>query len=188
MLHRKILALSRRYASSECNSNNSLNPRCIMVVAMASSVPSEIDWRRVLLIAAHTNYSDTLTYEIYEHDLIFHHKQLHIHYLQIIHKVLLEVPSAELPSSQSKNFFPFYSARPFVIYLSAATSLARMQQQPSLPHPYIPVYSMPQLRRRRLHPVERGGRQPMAGRPEVSQSLFNRPLCNRTILLYFNRH
>ena len=133
---------------------------------MASLVPSEIDWRRVLLIAAHTNYNNNLTYEIYVHDLIFHHKQLHIHYIQIIHKVLLEVPSVELPSSQVKTF-PIQRDLWFNIYPDAATSLARMQQQPSLPHPYIPVYYMLQLRRRRLHPVERGVRQPMAGRPEV---------------------
>ena len=88
----------------------------------------------------------------------------------------MEVPSVELPSSQVKTFL--VSARPLVIYLDAATSLARMQQRPSLPHPHIPVYYMLQLRRRRLHPVERGGRQPMAGRPEVPQSPFTRPLCN----------
>ena len=78
---------------------------------------------------------------------------------------------------QKLNFFD--SARPLVIYLNAATSLARMQQRPSLPHPYISVYYMLQLRRRRLHPVERGVRQPMAGRPEFPPSLFNRPLCNK---------
>ena len=72
---------------------------------MASSVPSEIDWRRVLLIAEYTNYNNKLSYEIYLHDLIIHHKQLHIHYIQNIHKVLLEGPSVELPSSQVKLFF-----------------------------------------------------------------------------------
>ena len=44
-----------------------------------------------------------------------------------------------------------FSATCGYIYLDAATSLARMQQRPSLPHPYIPVYYMLQLRRRRLH-------------------------------------
>ena len=73
-----------------------------MVVAMASSVPSEIDWRRVLSIAAYTSYNNKLSYEMYLHDLLFHHTQLHIHYIQIIHKVLLEVPSVELPSSKVK--------------------------------------------------------------------------------------
>ena len=144
MLHRKILALSRRYASSECNSNNSLNPRCIMVVAMASSVPSEIDWRRVLLIAAHTNYSDTLTYEIYEHDLIFHHKQLHIHYLQIIHKVLLEVPSAELPSSQSKTSLSFSATFRYILLCGhlprphAAAAVAASSVHPCVLHAAAP--------------------------------------------------
>ena len=145
---------------------------------MASSVPSDIDWRRVLLIAAHTNYNNNLTYDIYVHDLIFYHKQLHIIY--IIYKLFtkfswkfLVLNFQVIPSWSSS-----YSARPLVIYQDAATSLARMQQRPSLPHPYIPVYSMLQLRRRRLHPVEWGGRQPMAGRPEVPLSPFNRPLCN----------
>ena len=82
---------------------------------MASSVPSEIDWRRVLLIAAHTNYNNNLTYEIYVHDLIFHHKQLHIHYLQIIHKVLLEVPSAELPSSPKLKLSLFSATSGYIL-------------------------------------------------------------------------
>ena len=73
---------------------------------MASISPLGDRLASVLLIAAHTSYNNNLTYEyIYIHDLIFHHKQLHIHYIQIIHKVLLEVPSVELPSSQVKTFF-----------------------------------------------------------------------------------
>ena len=65
MLHWKILAivLARRYASSECKCDESLNPRCIMVVTLASSVPSELDWRRVRLIAARTRYNNNLEYE-----------------------------------------------------------------------------------------------------------------------------
>ena len=86
-----------------------------MVVAMASISPLGDRLASVLLIAAHTSYNNNLTYEyIYILDLIFHHKQLHIHYIQIIHKVLLEVPSVELPSSQVKT--SSHSARPLVIY------------------------------------------------------------------------
>ena len=57
------IALSRRYASSECRCDDSLNPRCIMVVALARSVLSELDWRRVRSIAARTKYNDNLAYE-----------------------------------------------------------------------------------------------------------------------------